>query len=537
MSTVQSLPPFPRDTLFTSRSGLPHWLKTFLPSEAHAWLLPRITALGENAARLGIALGDQADREGPQHIPFDALGNRVDQIRYHPAYRELERLSYGAGLVGLKYDPKVHQQFPATQHQMGFTMTLVFAGAESGMLCPLCMTDGVARVLKAHAPPDLQARAIPRLAATDMSQLWRGAMFLTEKQGGSDVKDGNSWKLYGDKWFCSNVDAQVALVLARTDDAPAGTHGLGLYYLETNVADGSKNGLIIHRIKDKLGTRSMPTGEVTFTGATATLLGGPGAGFKMMLDMVNLSRLYNATVAVGVLNRALEEVTYFAQRRTAFGKPLTGHRMHMETLADQWAIYLGNLALVMACAQSLDAYDSHGDKEALGRVRLLTPLAKRHTGRTVVDGVSMCLELMGGQAYIEDTGMPRLLRDAQVLPIWEGTSHMQMWDVQRAALKDKALEPAVAWLCKDMGDAAVRVALEDAARALGQHPDVESFGAAGRHVVDALTVAVNRALLVKWGQPRALLAARRLGEVRHPDAARLARAWSAGDLATLCGVD
>ena len=157
------LPTQPRTTLYTVRSGLPSLLKARLSGEAHAYLEPRITALGVAAASRGIELGDTADREGPVHVPFDALGNRVDVFRHHPAYLELEKMSYGAGLVAMKYDPENRRRFTGNLHQMGFAMTLVFGGAESGMLCPLCMTDGAARVLEAHASAAIKARALPRL--------------------------------------------------------------------------------------------------------------------------------------------------------------------------------------------------------------------------------------------------------------------------------------------------------------------------------------------------------------------------------------
>ncbi|MBI5494014.1 MAG: acyl-CoA dehydrogenase family protein [Deltaproteobacteria bacterium] len=542
--SANPLPPLPRDTLFPERSGLGSWLKRFLPADAHAFIQPKLVDLGRVAARQAIALGDTADRNGPRHIPFDPLGNRIDRIEYHPAYLELQKLSYGAGMVNVKYDPETSRKYASSLHQMGFSMTMVFSGGESGMLCPLCMTDGAARVVKLHGSPELKARAIPCLAATDMGKLWRGAMFLTEKQGGSDVgantcravNENGTWRLYGDKWFCSNVDAEVALVLARSDDAPKGTKGLSLFYVETNLPEGGKNNFVIHRIKDKFGTRSMPTGEITFNGTPATLLGGPGAGFKQMLDMVNLSRLYNATVSVGLLHRALDETTFFAERRMAFGTPLTGHRMHLETLADWWAHYLGGLALVLTSCQALDEHDTTGDKAAFGRSRMLTPMAKRHTGRQVVDGVSMCMELIGGQGYIEDTGIPRLLRDGQVLPIWEGTSHIQMWDVARAALKDGALMPTMEWLAQGANDAKVKAALDAAAKTLVEHADPDAFGAAGRYVVDQLTNAVEQALLVRWGDARALLAARRLADMRSVQPWKAARTWSDTELKQLCGI-
>jgi hypothetical protein len=293
--------------------------------------------------------------------------------------------------------------------------------------------------------------------------------------------------------------------------------------------------MVVHRIKDKLGVRSMATGEVTFTGASAELVGGAGKGFKMMADMVNLSRVYNATVAVGGMARALEEATFFGERRRAFGRPLTGHRMHLETLADLYAGHLGALALVMRCAAELDALDA-GDASAWARLRMLTPLAKRHTGRLTVDTISMCMELMGGQGYIEDTGIPRLLRDAQVLPIWEGTGHMQLWDAHRAAVKENGVVALVEKLGSTGLDADTNRALREAASEVSGRLAHDAWAASARFVVDAFTTAVMRSLLVLWSEPRALLAARRLAERVSPQPWKAAAAWTDAELRTLCAL-
>jgi len=309
------------------------------------------------------------------------------------------------------------------------------------------MTDGAARVIEAHAPPELRERFLPRLAARSLGSLFQGAMFLTEKQGGSDVgatttraveeMDG-TWRLHGDKWFCSKVDADVILALARPEGAPEGTRGLGLFLVPKLLLNGGRNAIRIHRLKDKLGVRSMPTGEVTLSGAVAYRIGGPGDGFKQMLEMVNLSRLYNAVDSVAVVRRALVEAVHYGRGRRAFGRAVLDHPLQRAVLGETVARHLGSLLMVFEAVRALDDADA-GDAEAVRLLRALTPMCKAFTGKLAVEGVSECMEAIGGNAYVEESPLPRLLRDAQVLPIWEGTTNIVSLDLLRALQIDGTL--------------------------------------------------------------------------------------------------
>jgi len=384
----------------------------------------RLAEMGERAAREVAPLAQVADRESPRLVTHDARGNRINRVDYHPSYREMERIAYGSGMITVNYvDPQPDSR------TFGFALGYLFAMGEMGLYCPLCMTDGVARVLTRHGTPEQIARVVPHLASSDRETLWTGGMFLTERAGGSDVganetiaRDG---LLTGRKWFCSNVDADAVLVTARPEGAPAGTRGLRTYLL----LQRDNPGVTIDRLKEKLGVRSMPTGEVTLRDAPAEEVGG----FNAIADMLNMSRLYNAVASVAVIGRAIHEARWYIERRQAFGRPVIEFPLALETMMDLEAEHAGAMLLTF---ETIDALQ-RGDDRLL---RFLTPIAKAVTGKLAVPCVSEAMELIGGNGYIEESPMPRLLRDAQVLPIWEGTTNILVLDALRTANKEASHE-------------------------------------------------------------------------------------------------
>lgn len=406
-----------------------------LSESAFAWAEPQLSAMGERAAKEVALLAAIADREGPRLITHDPRGNRISRVDYHPAYREMERIAYGSGMIAMKYQTHEHSEHAPF---IGFALGYLFAMAEMGLYCPLCMTDGVARVLTRHGTPEQVMRVVPHLTSTDPRTLWTGGMFLTERAGGSDVganetiarKDASgTWRLTGQKWFCSNVDAQAVLVTARVDGA--GTKGLRTFLLETR----DNPGFVIDRLKEKLGVRSMATGEVTLTDARAEEVGG----FAAMAEMLNLSRLYNAVASVGVIGRAVYEARHYIERRHAFGRPVIEWPLAQRTFFDLEAEHVGALLLTFETVSLLAKSDA-GDGDAAKLLRILTPIAKAVTGKLAVPAVSEAMELIGGNGYIEESPMPRLLRDAQVLPIWEGTTNILVLDALRVMHKDASQE-------------------------------------------------------------------------------------------------
>ena len=431
---------------------------------------PHFLSMGESGA-MATPLSARADREGPVLRTRDAAGESVSRVEFHPDYRRLEELSYGRGIVAIKYDAAFLRAHRSRRHLVGFGAGYYFAQTEMGLYCPICMTDGVARVLELYGDDAVARETVARLTTRDLARLWQGAMFLTERQGGSDVgsnrvtarEESGRWVLHGEKWFCSNVNADAILALARMPGGPPGTPGLGLFLVLRERPEGNGRTIVIHRLKEKLGVRSMATGEVTFSETEAFLVGGVGQGFKRMAEMLNLSRLYNAVASVAAMRRAVLEALAYGARREAFGAPLRSLPLWRSTMADVVAETLGAFCLAFEAVRALDRADS-GDADARRLSRVLIPMAKILTGKLAMPLVSECMEAIGGNAYIEESILPRLLRDCQVLPIWEGTSNILSLDVLRANRRERSYQPFFARV-----DEAIEAAGRD--RALGEFAD------------------------------------------------------------------
>ncbi len=418
------IPDPPATSFWDASPALREILTRKLSLAEFAWAEPQLREMGELAVRVVAPLAAIADRESPRLV-----SNRIE---YHPSYRQMEEIAYGSGMVAMKYES--HTAAEGGGPTLCFALGYLFAMAEMGLYCPVCMTDGVARILTRHGTPEQAARVVPHMGARDAAGRWTGAMFVTEKAGGSDVganetiahrdRDGN-WRLTGLKWFCSNVDAHAVLITARPEGAPAGTKGLRTFLLL------SREGVQIERLKEKLGVRSMPTGEVRLTDAPAEEV----AGFGAMLEMMNLSRLYNAVAAVALIGRANHEARYYIERRRAFGRAVIEHPLAEETLLDLEAEHLAALLMTFETIHALQRADE-GDDEAARLHRTLVPIVKAATGKLAVPCVSEAMELIGGNAYVDDSPLPRMLRDAQVLPIWEGTTNIMVLDALRVARKE-----------------------------------------------------------------------------------------------------
>jgi acyl-CoA dehydrogenase len=404
-------------------------------------------ALGEAAAGPLAELARQAEAAPPRHVPFDAWGRRVDAIEVSPAWAALQQEAARWGLAAAAYEPGLGPL--ARLHH--FALLHLFGPSSAIWTCYLAMTDGAARTLIESAP-ELAARVVPHLTSRDPATFWTSGQWMTERGGGSDVGGGTAteartdgtggFRLHGTKWFTSAITSEVALTLARED----GATGLSLFYLEQRLADGSRNGITIHRLKDKLGTRALPTAELTMDGTRATRIGEPGRGVKAVAPLLNVTRLHNAASACGMMARLLQLLRDYARRRVAFGAPLSEAPLHRETLAGLQVEYEAALALTLDCARLLGRRE-HGvaSDEERAALRLATPLAKLATAKQAVAVASEALEGFGGAGYVEDTGLPVYLRDAQVLPIWEGTTNVLSLDVRRAVARDGVLEP---WLAQ-----------------------------------------------------------------------------------------
>jgi acyl-CoA dehydrogenase len=414
-----------------------HLARAFPPPDL-AGIEPELHHLGALAG--GPLYAQQlAERDlEPLLVPYDAWGRRVDRIRLTPLWREAAALAARHGLVAAAYERR-HGALSRT-HQLALVYLL--DPSTDVYSCPLAMTDGAARTLVDLAPRALVARAVPRLTSRDPATAWTSGQWMTERTGGSDVSrtetvarpDGEGgFRLFGTKWFSSATTAEVALALARPEGSPAGSRGLALFYVETRNEDGTPNGILVNRLKDKLGTRKLPTAELTLDGARAVPVAGLSDGVRNVATMLNVTRVWNAVAAAAGMQRAVALARDYARRRSAFGATLAALPLHAHVLAGLEAEREGAFLLAFRVAALLGRAEA-GEASAAERalLRVVTPLAKLTTGRQAVAVASEAIECFGGAGYVEDTGLPRLLRDAQVLPIWEGTTNVLSLDALRA---------------------------------------------------------------------------------------------------------
>jgi acyl-CoA dehydrogenase len=422
----------------------------YLPADLFAHLAPHFERLGALAGGRLDELALVADKHPPTLSVRDRRGNDESRIEKHPAYVELERVAFcDLGLAALSHRPGV-LGWPAPMPPAAkYALTYLLVQAEFGLCCPVSMTDSLARTLRKFGDPALVEQVLPYVTATDFDELRQGAMFMTEQGAGSDVAgtatlavnqgDGR-WAIHGDKWFCSNPDAGFAMLLARSEpqDTHPGLRGVSLFLLPKTLPDGQHNHFRILRLKDKLGTRSMASGEIRLEGATAFLVGERGRGFQQMADMVNNSRLSNGVRAAGLMRRALTEALHVARERIAFGKPLIDLPLMRRQLAKMTLRTEQARTMVFQTARALERADQ-GDRESARLARILTPLIKFRACRDARGVTGDAMEVRGGCGYIEEWSDARLLRDAHLGSIWEGTSNIVALDVLRAIDRDDAL--------------------------------------------------------------------------------------------------
>ena len=420
----------------------------YLPPELDRHLVPHLDRLGALAGSTLDELAGVADHNPPILRTRSRRGEDVDVIDKHPAYREMERLAFGAfGIAALSHAPGVLGWPEPMPPIAKYLLTYLFVQAEFGLMCPVSMTDSLTRTLRKFGDPALVARYLPALTSQDLDTLCQGAMFMTEQGAGSDVgatevraakQEDGTWRLTGDKWFCSNADAGLAMVLARPEGAPRGIKGVSLFLLPRVLRDGTRNAFRIVRLKDKLGTRSMASGEIRLDGASAYLIGDVGAGFRQMADMVNNSRLSNGVRAAGLMRRAVTEALFIAHRRTAFGRRLIELPLMRRQLLKMAIRAEQARSMMFQTAEALRRADA-GDAAAYRLLRILTPLIKFRACRDARVVAGDAMEVRGGCGYIEEWPDPRILRDAHLGSIWEGTSNIVALDVLRAARREDSL--------------------------------------------------------------------------------------------------
>jgi len=416
------------------------YLSRVCPTDVLREIEPSLIEMGRLASSelYQMQLDDRLNE--PTLTQWDAWGNRIDRIEVTPLWLKAERIAAEHGVIATAYEQK-HGSLSRV-HQCA--LAYLFTPSTDIYSCPLAMTDGAARTLISSGNQLLIDRAVPHLITREPSKFWTAGQWMTELTGGSDVglsetvarqdkTQPDKFYLFGRKWFTSAVSAQIALTLARPEGNPPGGRGLALFYVETRDEHGRLQNIEINRLKDKLGTRKVPTAELTLNGTPARLVYGTTDGVRNITPLLNITRLWNGISSVALMHRGLALAFDYAKKRVAFGAPLSEKPLHMDTLLGLQVETEAAFHLAFFVAE-LNGKSEAGEisEKDVQLLRVLTPIMKLTTAKQAVMVASEVLESFGGAGYIEDTGLPVLLRDTQVLPIWEGTTNVLALDTFRA---------------------------------------------------------------------------------------------------------
>lgn len=427
------------DNFFTADHNLQHVLCMYWGAEQFEHHQERLAAFGHTCATTMNDAAHINDRIGnhPRLERYTGIGERTEQIEFHPSYHTAGRAAYESGILSI-------QSQPGNTLLQSALFYLLAHNGEMGHACPIACTAGLILVLQQKAEPMVRERFLLPLLSQDYDQLQHAAQFLTEVQGGSDVGANicratpiegqpGQWQIHGEKWFCSNINADQLLMTARPDGAQEGTCGLGLFLVPRQLDDGSVNHFHIRRLKNKIGTRTMASAEVDFEGALAYQIGPLEEGFKNAVELVlNTSRYLNAMACCGLMARALLEARSYAAHRQAFGHTIDTYTLVQENLAQMATTTYANLASSCYLANLIDRITTDQATERDQAVhRLLVNLNKYATSIAATQVIHRGIEIFGGNGAIEDFSiLPRLYRDAIVLESWEGTHNvlcLQMW--------------------------------------------------------------------------------------------------------------
>ncbi|MCA1058802.1 acyl-CoA dehydrogenase family protein [Rossellomorea aquimaris] len=427
-------------------------MEQYLDGDFFTWADHELTLFGELCAGEIDERAVHTDREGqPRLIKYNRYGEEISEIWVNEGYRKTVEQTYNKGIVGY-----IHKAIPELgrkgNYVYSYAQGYLLSQTEPGFYCPVTLSMATALLLERYASEEVKERFLPHVLSTGEIELYEGATFLTERQGGSDVgandtkavHNGGSYQLWGEKYFASNSGmCGVTMVLARIEGSGNGTKGLSLFAVPWRNEDGSLNGIHIRRLKDKLGVRAVPSAEVEFKGAEAYLVGAPDKGIYYMMEALNLSRICNAVASIGIMRRAYLEARNYAFHREAFGQPLAHFPMIKESLTRLAAKQEVETSAVFHLVQLFDRVSSEhiptSEKDAVLN-RLLIAILKKESAEQAIHFSHEAIEMHGGNGYIEDFILPRLLRDAQVLTVWEGTANILGLEVLRLMNKHQAHE-------------------------------------------------------------------------------------------------
>ncbi|EIE82252.1 hypothetical protein RO3G_06957 [Rhizopus delemar RA 99-880] len=418
---------------------------------------PDLSRFGERVIGDILAMGD--DVEDPNNYPrlkqYDAWCRRVDEITTAKGWKELNDVAAEEGLIAIAYERKYNEYSRIYQ----FAKQYLYSPSAAMYSCPLSMTgmiykNGAARVIELLGTQEMKETIYSRLISRDPKLFWTSGQWMTERPGGSDVSRSetvaelvdpstNTWSVSGFKWFSSATTADIAMLLARTVDPKQGTvqpgsKGLSLFVAKMRNPDGSLNGVHVHRLKNKFGTKGLPTAELELVGMKATMMGNPGRGVPNIASILNISRIYASLGVVSYLRRSLAIAKDFSLKRQVFNQTLDKVPLHVTTLAGLELTFRACIQIVFCCIELLGRAECQkATKEDLLLLRLLTPISKCYVCKIGVQAISEAMEALGGQGYMDDTGLGRLLRDGQVNMIWEGTTNVMAVDVLRVMRETK----------------------------------------------------------------------------------------------------
>ncbi|KAI9027473.1 hypothetical protein CLU79DRAFT_811656 [Phycomyces nitens] len=430
-------------------------LKRRIPLEIMNQIEPDLYRLGDRVVGDIALMGDSADdpNNHPRLRQYDAWNRRIDEITVSQGWKDLNSAAAEEGLVAIAYERKFKEYSRLYQ----FAKNYLFAPSSAVFLCPVSMTDGAARLIELLDDEGLKADFLPHLLSRDPKEFWTSGQWMTERPGGSDLAnsetlavlsdpENNIWDINGFKWFSSATTADMTMLLARTIDPQTGmvtkgTKGLSLYIAKMRTPEGNMNGVRVQRLKNKYGTKALPTAELELKGMKAQMIGEVGRGIPKISTILNITRLYACLGVVSALRRSLAIAKVFATKRQAFTKQLDRLPLHITTLATleitvrastQILFYTVELLGKTECLQ-----DSPGHKQDLEMFRFLTPIAKGFVCKIGISACSEAMEAIGGQGYMEEIGIGRQMRDSQVNTIWEGTTNVMAMDVLRVLKETK----------------------------------------------------------------------------------------------------
>lgn len=440
---------------FTALPDLVSVLELRMGEPLSPTLYAKLHAFGETVATViepAVQLLER-NREFPKLRPYDELGQRVDEIEFHPAQGIAARAAWASGMLATSLD------FSGAFELAAQFLLLSHVG-EGGQACPIVCTIGLRRALEHRGDEELKEMYLSRLANDDSSVALRGSQFLTEVQGGSDVGANvasaapdhliaGAWRVSGEKWFCSVADADLFAVTARPDGADAGTKGLACFLIPRSLDGATPNGFRLRRLKDKLGTRALASAEIDFDEALAWPIGDLEDGFKIAVtELLNTSRWLNAVGSTGIMSRAYLEASSFAQHREAFGAPI----LSFPAVREQLAIIKTETAAALASTFALTGLVGRIDgglatERDVAVHRFLVNANKYVTSIAASDVVHRAIEVLGGNGTIEDfSPLPRLYRDAVVFESWEGTHNVLCAQVYRDCQRLGLIDDVVSWI-------------------------------------------------------------------------------------------